>query len=115
MHIVHSLRLNCEDTQDLAQQTLGVALEMLCQIRKQFQHEFQLRRCHSLDDELAIMTEKEEASTAASPLTRLEDHVPIVLGAQALFEDLRVSEVVCEHLFEKVHPIESDLHMLLNL
>ena len=51
------------------------------------------------------MAEEKEAATATSTLSRLENHVTIVLGAETLVQNLKALEVIFEGAHERPHPI----------
>ena len=87
---------------------------MLCQTGKQSQEKIQLGFGHCLDDELLVVTEEKETSTATSSLSCLEYHVAIVLGAETLVQDLETLEVVFEGAHESSHSIVGHFDASLN-
>ena len=82
MDVTHPARFDCENTQDLANQTSWIALEVSTVVLLDLEEEIQLSLCHRLDDVLMVVTEDKEATTAASPLSCLEDLLPVVLWAE---------------------------------
>ena len=57
------------------------------------------------------MTEEEEASAPTRTFSSTENHVAVVLGTQAVIQDLEAREVVLESVHEGRHPVVSDFNI----
>ena len=92
---------------------MPVALVMLTEVSLQLQIQVKLTPCHSLDDKLAVMAEKEEATTPSCPFTRLKDLVLVELGVQRILNVAVAIEEFSVGLLELSHPVERDTHIFL--
>ena len=64
---------------------------------------------HRLDDELAVVAEKEEATTPSCPFTCLEDLILIRIRAQTVLKHFLVAVIVLECFHEELTSMEGDL------
>ena len=102
---LHASSFDCEHAEFLRQETVWHILVVLSQTGKQSQEKIQFGLGHCLNDELLVMAEEKEASTATSSLSCLEHHIAIVFGAETLMQDLETLEVVFESAHECAHSI----------
>lgn len=70
------------------------------------QKQVQLIFSHRLDDESAVVAEKEKAAAATGPFSSLEDLVSVQVRAQALLEDLGVGQVLTKCLQKELPLME---------
>ena len=81
---------------------------------QQFQEKLELIICHCLDNELPVVAEEEKTSTGASTLTRLEDHVTILLRAQTREQHVWRDAILLLDTLEVQRSVHSDVNDAVN-
>ena len=74
----HILHLQSKHSKNPGNQTLWILLEVVREFRQQLEVQTKLILAHGLDDELVVMAEEEEASTATSTLARFDQVLNIM-------------------------------------
>ena len=81
MNVTHCLRFDCEDSEDLGEESSWILLVVLLEWREQSENLSKLILGNRLDDELVVVAEEEETSTRTCTLTRSEDLISIEFRA----------------------------------
>ena len=105
-HLIHAINPRND--------AIRMVLKMVVVLRKGFEEDFELIIVHSLNNELLVMREKEEAARFALGLTGLEHLVAVELGRQRVLDLIAIDVVDFPDFLELFGSVFVNGHFLVN-